>query len=542
MKNRTNVLLIVLPVLPMEDLKKSDSPTSQWATSITVPIGVLSIAAYTAKNSDTEFKILDLSVEIARHVDEFRSRKWDDFLKDRLLDLDMKSEPDIVGLSSLFNSQMGYMDSVSSMVKRLWPKTIVTAGGGLPSNLYREVFDTASAIDALAIGEGEVPFLGLVKSSNRMEFFETSRGWMTRKKIKAGTPPTMDVIQNLDEIPFLRYDLIDIEQYQERNRCHGERRPNSIAASIMTTRGCPGRCCFCAAHSVHGRKVRYHSPERILEDIRTLKSRYKANVMLIEDDNFMVNKKRCIKIMEAISKEGMMVEFPNGLSIGHLDRDIIDSMAKIKVDMAAVAVESGSNRVLNEIIHKPYKDLSKAREVISMLREKGIYIRSYFIIGLPGETKEEIFESVRFMKETGFNWVALMIASPVAGSELYEICKKDNLIMTDKLEDLHFGKCNIKLPHSTPQEMEQLRYLLNLEVNFVENYDLKNGKPELALIGFKDVLNRVENHALAYYYASMCYGMMDKKDLEEQHMKRYKEIVRSSATWAGYARHFNLPV
>ncbi len=171
-----------------------------------------------------------------------------------------------------------------------------------------------------------------------------------------------------------------------------------------------------------------------------------------------------------------------------------------------------------------------------------MYIRAFFIIGFPGESKDEIFESVRFMKEAGFNWVAIMIATPIAGSELFKICREDNLLLSDKMEDFHYGKCTIKLSHSSPEEIEELRYLINLEVNFVENYDLKNGREDLALVGFEDVIKRVADHAFAHYFSSMCYRKLKDLDRERKSMDRYFEIIKDSPYWAGYARHFGLPL
>ena len=106
--------------------------------------------------------------------------------------------------------------------------------------------------------------------------------------------------------------------------------------------------------------------------------------------------------------------------------------------------------------------------------------------------------------------------------------------------DSHYGSCNIKLPHSTPQELEKLKYLINLDVNFVNNYDLKNNRPDIALIGFKDVINRVPDHAFAHYFASKCYRDIGNKYLELVHLKRCSEIINNSKEWVEYAGFYNI--
>lgn len=539
----TKILLIVPPLIPIEEIKRTNSTTSQWATNCSIPMGLLSIAAYVCEHSNAKFTLLDLNVEIAKSAQEFEKVTWVEFLQRRMFQMmDVNEVPQIVAISAIFNSNAGYLQSISAVAKATWPGVLTLAGGGLPTNMYSQVLGMAPDLDAVAIGEGEKPLLNLVAAEDRLHYLASGSGWMTRERVRTGSPATMDLVQNLDDIPFFRYDLIEFEEYQHANRYHGEKSGSSVTVSIMTSRGCPYLCNFCASHSVHGRKLRFHSPERILEDIRKLKKMYGVNVVLIEDDNFIADKKYALNILEEISREGITIEFPNGLSISHHDEEIVDALQAAGLKMATLAVESGNERVLKEIINKPYKDLTKVREVVALYRKKDIFVRAFFIIGFPGETMEEIFESVNFMKNAGFNWVAVMIASPVAGSDLYSQCKDEGLLLSDNLDDFHYGKCNIKLPHSTPNEIENLRYMINLEVNFIDNFDLKNGRPDSALIAFEDVINRVPGHAFAYYFASQCCRLLEERALEDKYMQCYKEIVNSSEEWSKYARAFNLPV
>ena len=539
---RTNVLFVVPPTLPIDELNKLvlDDPSRQGVI-LAMPMGLLSIASYAGKHTKADFKILDFNIEVFNYRDKFKNIGWANFCKKTLSESTNGKEPEILGISAILNCNAGYLQSIASNATELWSHVLVVVGGGVPTNMYSYVLGLTPDIDAVAIGEGEIPFLGLLQAEDRKSYLEKANGWMTRTRVGLGSSPAMDLLYNLDEIPFLRYDLLDFGQYQKVNRYHGEKQPNIVSASIMTSRGCPHLCNFCASHTVHGRKIRYHSPERVLEDIRLLKKKYGVKILIIEDDNLLVNKKRALKILKGISCEDLIIEVSNGLSIMSIDEEIVDALKVAGLKMAGLGVESGSERVLNDIIHKPYTKLSEVKEVVSLLRRKEIYIRGFLVIGFPEETKEDIFESVRFMKQTGFNWVAVMIATPIAGSELYDFCKKNNLLISNKIENFHYGKCNIKLPHSTPKELEELSYLINLEVNFVENYDLKNGHPETALIGFRDVINRMPDHAFAYYYASQCYQKMGKYDLALDFLKKYFSIVDSSKYWAEYARHFNLP-
>ena len=535
--NKTNVLFIIPPAVSIGELLKH-SPTAKWVYPF-VPMGVLSIASYTGEHADVDFMIWDLSVEISNFINNSCSLSLNDFIMQQMSNLYTKKQPDIIGISAIFNSNGGYLHPISNQAKNLWPDVLVVTGGGLPTNIPEHVFKNAPCVDAINIGEGEIPFLELVLADDRKKHLSSADGWMTSDRIDFNS--NRKVIFNLDEIPFLRYDLIDMKNYQDFHH-QGREGGKSLTAPIMTSRGCPYQCDFCASHTIHGRKMRNYSTDRILEDIRRLKDNYGINNVLIEDDLFLGNKKQALRVLHSLSRDNITVEFANGLSVQHINEEVVDALKVAGVEMASLAVESGCERVLNEIIHKPYKKLSRVRDAVKLLREKGIYIRAFFVIGFPGETMEEIMETVRFMKEIGFNWCAIMIATPIAGSELFEYCKKNDLLTTEKQEDFHYGKCCIKLTHSTPEEFEKLRYLINLDVNFVKNYDMKNGHPTIALNGFKDVINRVPDHAFAHYFSSLCYNQLELKENEQVSMGKYSEIVSLSDEWKEYAIHFDLPV
>jgi len=554
---KTRVLFVIPPLIPLDHLLSHD-PSQQWATNSSVPIGVLSIAAYTteamsttkcatpkraaAKRTGVDFSVLDLNLALGDHMKSSSTVEWKPFLDSCMRKAAGERSIDIVGISAIFNSNAGYLSSIANTAKQLWPDVHVVTGGGLPTNLSSVVFDMAPSIDAIAVGEGEKPFRGLVQAEDRAAYLGQAAGWITKKRLSAGEVPVMDLVENLDDIPYLRYDLVDYTRYQECNRYHGDKSTDMVTASIMTSRGCPYRCNFCSSHTVHGRKVRYHSPDRVLEEIRWLKETYGVNVLLIEDDLFLSRRKSALKILEGLAEEDMTIEFPNGLALMHLDEEMICALKSAGLKMATLAVESGTERVLREIIHKPYRNLEMVRNVVGRLRDQDLYIRAFFIIGFPGETQEEILKSVQFMKDTGFNWVCIMIASPIAGSELYAACLDNGLLISDRLEDFHYGKCNIRLPHSTPAEIEKRRYMINLEVNFIENFDIKHGRPDLALTGFNDVINRVPGHAFAHYCAALCYREMGRDEEGAQSLARYFEIVSSSPYWAGYAQRFDLPL
>lgn len=309
--------------------------------------------------------------------------------------------------------------------------------------------------------------------------------------------------------------------------------------SLMTSRGCPFKCCFCASHSVHGRKIRLMSAQRVMHDMDILIKKYDVNTILIEDDHFLIDRERALVILKGLKERNINIEFTNGLAVYAIDEEIAAALKEAGVKMVTLAVESGSDYVLEKIIHKPL-NLSIVTKVVSLLRKVDIYIRAFFIVGFPGETEEHRKQTVDFIRNTGFNWVGIMIATPIAGSELYKICIEKNYLVSNNIEDFHFGKGNIKTNDFTPEYIESVRYLMNLDLNFINNYDLRHGNYETALIGFNDVIKRVPDHAFAYYCSALCYEKMGNVDKQKYCMQMFRDIIDKDEKWRNYCKHFKV--
>ncbi len=338
---KLHVLFVVPPLISIEELT-SDNPRHQCATNSSVPIGILSIAAYVGKHVDVHFSVLDLNIELSDRIESGGKIDWNSWLISCLQNVGQDKKFDLVGISAIFNSNAAYLSSIAESAKNLWPGVLVVTGGGVPTNIGSYVFDLAPSIDAIAVGEGEISFLDLIQAKDKLIYLEQAPGWTTRKRLQADEIPVMKLIDDLDEIPFLRYDLIEFGRYQKSNRYHGEKKKEEITASIMTSRGCPYRCNFCSTQTVHGRRVRYHRPRRIIEDIRRLKETYGVSIILIEDDLFLSRKQNALQILDGLAREGLVIEFPNGLTIKHLSDEMIEAMKKAGLKMATLAVESGS--------------------------------------------------------------------------------------------------------------------------------------------------------------------------------------------------------
>jgi len=502
-----------------------------------MPVGIISLSAYIKKHVDVEVKLIDFNVEL---------NKIKDFEDDSFLNMYVNTlinEPDdydVIGISCLFSTMYSNMVDIANIVKSSFRNSIIIAGGGIPTNAYKKIFKETNAFDALCFGEGEKPLLELFKVENKIEFLESNSSWITREKIKNNEIYKYDFINDLDEIPFYDYDLLDIESYISKPtpQSYFKGRNNVRLFYYLTSRGCPHFCNFCASGTVHGRKMRFHSVDRVKNDFNILKKKYNAEVISFQDDHLMSKKGRVEDFLNYAKEINLKLFFQTGVTLKSLDRKMLETLKDHGFTDLVLPMESGSERVLRDIIHKP-ADLTMARQVAKDCRDLDIFTTANIIIGLPGETRQDIEDTKQFLKSIDVNWFKFLIATPLIGSEFFKICVEKNYLDEDFIGG-DFKNAVVDTEEFTKEEIEQLVYDLNLEINFVENSDMRLNNFEKAFERFKGVIKVKNDHAFAYYFAAKCCEKLNLKDEYLYYKNNYENIIANSFFWAEYALTFDL--
>lgn len=417
---RNKLLFVVPPCVAISELIPNEKKTFSSKIRKEIPLGVLSLATYTEYYAQVDVTILDLNLKFYELVNENKINKIntpEKYIEDFVRQL-QDQDYDFCGISAIFSPTFSYIRIISQIVKEVFSKAVVVTGGGVPSNLMQEVFDSAPCIDIISYGEGEIGISGLVSSENEKRFLQESPSLITREKLKNGFCCSFEFIEDLDKIPPLDFSLIDFEKYS--SHAHSQIAKQVIAMPLMFSRGCPFNCCFCASHSIHGKKVRYNSLERIKSDIKLSVDKYQVNTITVWDDNFFVDKEQAIILLEYFKDLNLTVEFVNGFPVYQMDDDMANHLKMSGIEVVTLAIESGNPRVLKDIIHKPLK-LEMVPKAIACLNKYDIYVKGLFVIGFPGETLEDIQEIMDFIHSSGLNWVDIFIASPLPGSDLYDV-------------------------------------------------------------------------------------------------------------------------
>lgn len=524
------------------------SPTELFNWS-TWPLGILSIESYVNKVcSNVSTEIIDLNRAFLNKIKSCEDRNYkkalkeitDDyvgFLMTELVEICKKQNIDIFVLSALFDISLSSLEILGKEIKKISPNSILIAGGYPCSNFSSEIIKRNTSIDAICLGEGEVPIAELINSSDKKTYLNSSENFVTKEHLGSRKA----YIQDINQIPMFNYRNY-LEKYGKDvigeyvNVLNGGKASFGSEGIIMTSRGCPFLCVFCAAHSIHGRKMRYLTMDRVKEEIDFWIDNYNVETINIIDDHFLGDVERAIEIIDYIGSKGKNVFFANTLSFVTVTKEFVDCLIRNKVKDIHFALESGSPRVLKEIMHKPIT-LARANEVLAMFRGTGIFVKIALLVGFPNETIDDINEALDYLRTAEFHWATISNLIPISGSEIH------HKIVHENGTEYNLDTANVFMAHYANQETVQymlgdIKYTMNLDINFVHNPYMRMGEYELAAERFKAILVSIPDHAFAHYFLSKCYEKING-DYETEYLK-FVEIVNKDIFWRKYAERFNL--
>jgi radical SAM superfamily enzyme YgiQ (UPF0313 family) len=534
----TRILFVIPPYFDADDF--TDKQKTAVLPAFTIPYGMLSLEAYLSRNCTNRVlvKILDLNIDLKSTLDAGSIVNWSDLFAQKIYAECEMFAPDIVGISALFNSSFKYLEHTARSIKKYHADTLVVAGGGLPSAAYARVLKYCPSIDSVCKGEGELAMRALVDSVNRATTLRDHKSWITRSSLDLGKVPGLDFVQNLDDIPALNYEIVDLNNYNSRSIDKRFADTKRREMSIHTSRGCPFLCVFCSNPSLHGRDVRTMSITRVVEDVKRMRDDFGMDVLMIEDDHFFNDIPRAKLVLRGLIELNVRIEFPNGVAVYAIDNEVAELFSMAGVSTVALAVESGSDYVLNKIIKKPLKK-KLIRPAVENLRRHGVLSHVFIVIGLPGEMPEHRQETLDMLLQTGFDWAHVYCAIPIYGSRLYDICVENGYISNTDSGDYIITKSVIRAPGVDPEEIEKAAYEMNLSVNFVNNHNMKVGNYRIAEDYFKNVCLKYPTHFFGQLYLSESLRVQGKPGWEES-LRLATEIFETDSFWREKAVSYNV--
>ncbi|MCX7716665.1 MAG: B12-binding domain-containing radical SAM protein [Endomicrobia bacterium] len=415
-----------------------------------IPIGLLYIASVLEKNG-YEVKVFDCRVDFddPRLLNTYENRDYvEKHWGNAFMRIVQNIAPDIVGISNQFSAQTKNAIKVAELVKQVNPNIVTIVGGPHASVLPQCFFNFSKSIDFVIIGEGEYTFLKLVKSLRNNKKLSDLPGVISYDDIREGNFKPQPIL-DLDNLPFPSYHLVNLEKYFQAEKLGFEVRgrykyPRSErAVPMITSRGCPYECIFCSVHLHMGRKWRAHSYKYVIEHIKYLVDKYGVKHIHFEDDSINIDAERFESIIDELIRNRFEITWdtPNGLRVDNLTYDLLKKIKTSKCTYLIIGVESGSQRVIDEIIHKKI-NLEKVKEVARLCRDLEIDLRAFYVFGFPGESIDDIKKTIDFALELFEKYGVypyIHIAMPYIGTKLYSICKEKGYLKIS-LEDIDNSK------------------------------------------------------------------------------------------------------
>lgn len=317
-------------------------------------------------------------------------------------------DPHLIGYS-LMSFRYKHNYSIFNALKKEFPKIKIIAGGAHISTFKKNALSDCQGIDIGVMMEGEKTIIEICSGKPLSEI-----GGIVYREESGDIIQTrqQDLIDDLDGIPFPKYEKFEISSY-----------PKIIP--IVTSRGCPYQCIFCPIGSVMGKKFRARSAPNVVNEIEFW-HRNGFRDFSIADDVFNLIEKRVYDICDEIEKRGLSdirIRCSNGIRADKVDNKLLKRMKEVGFYSLAFGVESGSNKVL-EIIKKGER-IERIEESVREACRLGFWVELFFLIGSPGESRAEIQESIKFALKFPIYDAQFYNLVPFPDTELYSWIEKE---------------------------------------------------------------------------------------------------------------------
>lgn len=360
--------------------------------------------------------------------------------------------PDVIGYSAIVATSYKFVKETSRKIKELFPNTKIIIGGGLTA--ATDIVLKNTDVDVAVIGEGDLTVKELIKSIEQKTDFSNIKGIAYKENNNIIYTPPRSLIQNLDVLNYPAFELIDVGKYTLNvvdflkrfkiytnwdKRFFSPHRQTQILR-IPTGRGCIASCAFCYRHM---RGLRHFSFDYLFRYIEYLMDKFKTNQFSFGDECFSSNKKWVWEFIEEIKKRKLDIMFQIlGMRVDTVDREILYALKEIGCWMIEYGFESGSQKILN-IMGKNIT-VQDNINVALWTKEADIFTSPAFVLGMPGETTETVYETIEFIKKIKYNQFQYTFALPMPGTPLYDYAKLNGYIVDEDkyLESIYFIDLN----------------------------------------------------------------------------------------------------
>jgi len=379
---------------------------SSWS-NLWMPVTLCTLKPLLKRELNTECKVRDAV------ADRF---SFDDVKKEI-----EKFNPDMIVVNTAVPSIIAEDLDTAKFIKEHFPNIFVAMIGIPPTSMVKVIYhdQRGKFVDACIMHEPEYPLIGLIKTINKGEDWKQCKGIAYKKDKVIFNQPTQPT--DLSWLPTPDYDDLDLDQYTlpfSREK----------VVIIGTSRGCPGKCTFCIGKVYCTQIMRYRDPIKVVDDIEKYISKYNVKKFLFWADTWMLGKKIAEKTCDEIIKRDLDIGFLCNARVEAAHLDLLMKMKKAGCEVLAFGVESAHQKVLDMM--KKGITVEQIGTAIRNANKAGVPNSAHMIVGLPGETWETVKISTERIIKFNPTYVNVYNPVPYPGTELFEIAKKNDWIMT----------------------------------------------------------------------------------------------------------------
>lgn len=316
--------------------------------------------------------------------------------------------PKVVGIYCMVTMRDDAL-KIACALKRSKDKPFIVAGGPYPTSepkVFIEYFD------AVVVGEGETTMLELVKKYLAGDSLLSIDGLVLKGNNSKISTKKREFIDDLDRIPHPARYLFENQKYMQ----YWQKKFGYTCAPVITTRGCPYNCDYCA-RPVFGNRYRERGVVDIVEEIEeVLKQGFRR--IWFSDDVFTLNRKRITSLCDEIKKRRLIFNWDCLCRVDNVDDGLLEKMYEAGCSRIFFGIESGDNGVM-KIMGKSFT-VQEAEKAVGKVKRARIEVGTFFMVGYPGETEETILKTIRFSSHLPSDYLSYTLPYPLPGTGLYK--------------------------------------------------------------------------------------------------------------------------
>lgn len=475
MPNTTGILLINAPY------EHTVGRFQRLAHFTDPPLGIAYLASYLREQlPEVKTDILDAAAhnmtisQIVKHIEQKRPR--------------------IVGLTCV-TITANLVKKIARAVKEILPETLLVAGGIHPTALPNDFFPD---IDVCVLSEGELTMLELARAflggRHLSKDFSDIRGIVFCPEGEPVRTEERPLIADLDIMPFPARDLLPQDKYLCQ---YPHRTPTRRYSTMMLSRGCPYDCTFCCSKQIWRRKVRFRSPDNILQELHMLRERHRVSMIHFADDNFCLSRERSLGLFKRMLDEKLDIRWICHSRVDALDEEILRLMKQAGCVEIHIGVESGDPDILKSL--NKNISITQIKETFALVKKVGINPKGAFMLGNHGETKETILKTIDLALELDPITASIAIMVPYPGTQIFEEYKAGNLLTTYDWDRYNYYMEPVfRTKGLLPDEVKRLRMKADARFYFRPRKILRyafdavrSGRLDILMHSFWNVMNKV---------------------------------------------------